>query len=83
MREVGVASGTHEPGENRNPGTASMEGRRAVTQKAPTRGKGPRREMASRAGEQASRRSSGLMVAAAMTEALALRRPEDPDRGAG
>lgn len=83
VREVGVASGTHEPGENRNPGTASMEGRRAVTQKAPTRGKGPRREMASRAGEQASRRSSGLMVAAAMTEALALRRPEDPDRGAG
>ena len=39
--------------------------------------------MVTRAGERASRRSSGLMVAAAMTEALALRTPEALCRGAG
>lgn len=83
VREVGVASGTHEPGKSKSPGTAPSEGRRAATQKAPTRGKGPRREMANRAGERASRRTSGLMVAAAMTEALALRTPEALCRGAG
>jgi hypothetical protein len=75
LREVGVASGTHEPGKSKSPGTVPAEGRRAATQKAPTRGKGPRREVATQAGGQASRRTSGLMVAAAMTEALALRTP--------
>lgn len=82
LREVGVTSGTREPGKNKSPGTALVVGRRAVTQKAPTRGKGSRREMVIRVGERASRRLSGLMVAAAMTEALALRTPEFRRRGA-
>ena len=82
MREVGVASGTYEPGKNKSSGTVPIEGRPAATQKASTRGKGPRREMASREGERASRRPSGLMVAAAMTEALALRIPGPRHRGA-
>ena len=75
VREVGVANGTHEPGKSKSPGTVPLVGWRAATQKAPTRGKGPRWEVASRQGEQVSRRSGGLMVAAAMTEAPALRRP--------
>ena len=83
LREVGVASGTHEPGKNKSLGTVSVVARRAVTQKAPTRGKGSRREVANWIGERASRRSGGLMVAAAMTEALALRTPEALCRGAG
>jgi hypothetical protein len=82
VREVGVISGTHEPGKSKSPGTVPVVGRRAATQKAPIRGKGSRREMAIRAGERASRRSSGLMVAAAMTEALALRTPGTRRRGA-
>ena len=82
VREVGVVSGTHEPGKNKSPGTVPLVARRAVTQKAPTRGKGPRREMANRSGKQASRRPSGLMVAAAMTEPAALRTPVKPNRGA-
>ena len=40
LREVGVASGTHEPGKNKSPGTALSEGRRAATQKASTGGRG-------------------------------------------
>ena len=76
VREVGVVSGTHEPGKNKSPGTVPSVARRAVTQKAPTRGKGPRREMANRAGRWVSRCTSGLMVAEAMTEALALRIPK-------
>jgi hypothetical protein len=82
VREVGVASGTHEPGKSKSLGTVPFEGRRAATPKAPTRGKGSRREMVIRAGDRASRRSSGLMVAAAMTEALALRTPAILCRGA-
>jgi hypothetical protein len=82
LREVGVVSGTHEPGKNKSPGIVSFVARRAVTQKAPTRGKGPRWEMASQRGEQASRCPFGLMVAAAMTEPLALRRPAKPSRAA-
>ncbi len=56
VREVGVTRGTHEPGKNKSPGTAFFVARRAATQKAPTRGKGSRREMASRNGERVSRR---------------------------
>lgn len=82
VREVGVARGTPEPGKSKSPGTVLHVGRRAATQKAPTRGKGSRRERAIRVGERASRRSSGLMVAAAMTETLALRTPEPRTRGA-
>ena len=82
VREVGVASGTHEPGKSKSPGTVFSVTRRAVTQKAPTRGKGPRREMAIRVGDRASRRPSGLMVAAAMTETLALRTSGAPNRRA-
>jgi hypothetical protein len=82
LREVGVASGTHEPGKNKSPGTVSVVARRAVTQKAPTRGKGSRREVANWTGERASRRSGGLMVAAAMTEPPTLRRPANLGRGA-
>jgi hypothetical protein len=82
LREVGVASGTHEPGRSKSPGTVPDEGWRAATQKAPTRGKGPRREMATRVRQRASRRTSGLMVAAAMTEALALRKPVTLHEGA-
>jgi hypothetical protein len=81
VREVGVASGTREPGSSTNPGTASCVGRRAATQTAPTRGKGPRRRW--RAGREKGRVGpSGLMVAAAMTEALDLRTPPIPARGA-
>jgi hypothetical protein len=83
LREVGVASGTHEPGKSKSPGTVPGEGRRAASQKALTRGKGPRREMVNQVGKRASRRTSGLMVAAAMTEALALRTPEGQRWGAG
>ena len=82
VREVGVARGTPEPGRSKSPGTVPLVGRRAVTQKAPTRGKGSRREMVIRVGDRASRRSSGLMVAAAMTETLALRTPEPRSRRA-
>ena len=82
VREVGVVSGTHEPGKNKSPGTVSFVTQRAVTQKASTRGKGPRWEMASQRGEQASRRSFGLMVAAAMTEPVALRTPAKSSRAA-
>ena len=82
VREVGVTSGTHEPGQNKSLGTVPQEGRRAVTQKVPTRGKGSRREMAIWGSDRTSRRSSGLMVAAAMTEALALRTSESLHRGA-
>lgn len=72
VREVGVASGTHEPRSSKSLGTASSERRREATQKAPARGKGPRRV------RRARRRSgrvgeSGLMVAEAMTETLAPR----------
>jgi hypothetical protein len=42
VREVGVVSGTHEPGKNKSPGTVSFVARRAVIQKTPTKGKGPR-----------------------------------------
>jgi hypothetical protein len=77
VREVGVAHGTQEPGNNRNPEIASTRGGGTVTQKAPSRGKGPRRRW------QARRRSgrvgvNGLMVAAAMTETAALRIPMIP-----
>lgn len=82
VREVGVANGTHEPRKSINLGTVPAEGRRAATQKAPTRGKGPRREEAIRTMGRVSRRSSGLMVAAAMTETLAPRRPGTLARGA-
>jgi hypothetical protein len=40
VREVGVVHGTDEPRNNRNLGTAVWVRRRAVTQKAPTRGRG-------------------------------------------
>jgi hypothetical protein len=40
VREVGVTRGTYEPGNNRNPGTAVLVRRRAVTQKAPAWGRG-------------------------------------------
>ena len=40
VREVGVTHGTAEPGNNRNLGTVVVVRRRAVTQKASTRGRG-------------------------------------------
>jgi hypothetical protein len=40
VREVGVARGTDEPRNNRNLGTVVVVRRRAVTQKAPTWGRG-------------------------------------------
>lgn len=43
VREVGVTSGTQEPRPNTSLGIVVSERRRAVTQKAPTRGKGSRR----------------------------------------
>jgi hypothetical protein len=44
VREVGVTRGTAEPRNNRNLGTVVLVRRRAVTQKAPTLGKGSRGE---------------------------------------
>jgi hypothetical protein len=72
VREVGVTRGTGEPENNRNSGTALGEGRRAVTQTAPSPGKGSRRtwRTAPRCGQVGD---DGLMVAAAMTEASSLR----------
>jgi hypothetical protein len=40
VREVGVTRCTYEPGNSRNPGTVVVVRRRAVTQKAPARGRG-------------------------------------------
>ena len=40
VREVGVARGTEEPRNNRTLGTVVVVRQRAVTQKAPTRGRG-------------------------------------------
>jgi hypothetical protein len=40
VREVGVVHGTGEPRNNRNLGTVVLVWRRAVTQKAPTWGRG-------------------------------------------
>jgi hypothetical protein len=40
VREVGVTRGTDEPGNNRNPGIASSEGRRAGDQKGAGQGEG-------------------------------------------
>jgi len=72
VREVGVTHGTGEPENNRNSGTAPVEGRRTVTQTAPSPGKGSRRtwQTAQRCGQVGD---DGLMVAAAMTEASSLR----------
>lgn len=72
VREVGVTRGTGEPENNRNSGTAPVEGRRTVTQTAPGPGKGSRRtwQTAPRCGRVGD---GGLMVAAAMTEASSLR----------
>jgi hypothetical protein len=82
VREVGVTRGTGQPRNSRNLGTVSGERRRAVTQKAPSPGKGSRRER--RAGARRGRvRDGGLMVAAAMTEASSSRTPVGGRRGAG
>jgi hypothetical protein len=72
VREVGVARGTDEPENNRNFGTASGEGRRTVTQKAPISGKGSRWAWQT-AQPRGQVGDDGLMVAAAMTEASSLR----------
>jgi hypothetical protein len=40
VREVGVTRGTHEPGNNRNPGIVSSEGRRAGDPKGVGQGEG-------------------------------------------
>jgi len=81
VREVGVTRGTHEPGKSKSPGTTPIEGWRGGDPKGAVQGEGvtsgdgePKRH----AGEYAS---IGLMVAAAMTETMALRRPADPGRG--
>lgn len=42
VREVGVAHGTREPGKSKSPGIAPVWGGGKATQKAPSRGKGPR-----------------------------------------
>jgi hypothetical protein len=81
VREVGVTRGTWEPRTNTSLGTAPFEGRRAVSQKQPTLGKGSRRRWSNgcrwgRVGD------GGLMVAAAMTEASSLRTPAPPAREA-
>ena len=61
-------------GETKASGPLPVRSGGALAQKAVSRGKGPRRRWQAR---QRSRRvgDSGLMVAAAMTEALALRKP--------
>jgi hypothetical protein len=69
-------------GRTKAPGPCLFVARRAVIQRTPTRGKGPRWEMASQRGEQASGRSFGLMVAAAMTEPKTLRTPAKSSRAA-
>ena len=42
VREVGVTHGTQEPGKSKSPGIVPVWGGGAVTQKAPSRGKGSR-----------------------------------------
>jgi hypothetical protein len=82
VREVGVTRGTGEPRNNTSLGIVPDEGRRAVTQTAPSPGKGSRRVR--RAGAGRGRvHGGGLMVATAMTEASSSRTPVGGRRGAG
>jgi hypothetical protein len=81
VREVGVTSGTHEPGTNTSPGTVPDGGAAGGDPNGADQGEGVTSGGGEPGRDRASRRSSGLMVAAAMTETLALRTPGYRSRG--